>query len=73
MRENIYTIEWSPLARKQIKNIRDNVLKNQIIDIIEKEIATDPMIGKPLTFLFRGAYSIGSEIYELFISRFPPN
>ena len=57
MREHTYAVEWSSLAEKQFQKIRDKKLKDQILEIIEREIARDPMIGKPLIFVFKGVRS----------------
>lgn len=57
MRFERYTIEWDSLALKQLHKIKEGRLKEQILDIIENEIAYDPLIGKPLTGSLRGARS----------------
>jgi len=57
MRENIYSIEWTNKAAKQFKAIDDQKLREHILDIIENEIARNPLTGKPLTFVFKGVYS----------------
>lgn len=57
MRRHIYTIEWTSCARRQFHKITDEKLKQRIIEILEKEIAHDPLIGKPLALVFKGARS----------------
>ena len=61
MRRHFYTIEWTSRAQKQFRKITDEKLKQRIIEIIENEIASDPLIGKPLTLGFKGirSYRIG--------------
>ena len=57
MREHIYTVEWTTFAGKQFKKIKDESLKKEILDVIETEIAKNPLCGKPLTFAFKGVRS----------------
>jgi len=57
MREEVYSIAWETAAAKQFKKIRDSGLKARILDVIESKIAKDPLIGKPLTFVFKGVRS----------------
>jgi len=56
-RKASYSIEWGSEAAKQFKKIKDAGLKDRILDVIENEIARDPLVGKPLTFVFKGARS----------------
>jgi len=57
MREHYYKIEWHPNAERQFKKIKEQNLKDQILEIIEFQIARDPLIGKPLTGAFLGTRS----------------
>lgn len=57
MRERIYSIEWSTHAERQFNKIKDKRLKQQIIEVLEKEIAKNPLRGKPLADPFKGVRS----------------
>ena len=57
MRKKLYAIEWSKDAEKQFKKLTDQKLKTKVVDIIENQIARDPLIGKPLTDVFKGVRS----------------
>jgi mRNA-degrading endonuclease RelE of RelBE toxin-antitoxin system len=57
MRKNVYVIEWAPQAARQFRKIKDSALKQRILAVLEDEIARDPLIGKPLTFVFKGVRS----------------
>ena len=57
MRGKRYSIEWGNEAAKQFKKIKDLELKRRILDVIEDEIAKDPLVGKPLKFVFKGTRS----------------
>lgn len=57
MREEVYSVEWARQAAKQFEKIKDDALKGRILDVIENEIAKDPLIGKPLAFVFKGVRS----------------
>lgn len=61
MRVSAYAIEWSNHAAKQFKKIKDKKLAQRIIEVIEQEIAMNPLLGKPLTEPFKGvrSYRIG--------------
>ena len=61
MRVSAYAIEWSSNAVKQFKKIRDQKIAQRILEVIEREIAMDPLCGKPLTEPFKGvrSYRIG--------------
>lgn len=61
MRKKAYSIEWGRQAARQFKKIKDHALKERILEIIENEIAGDPLIGNPLTFVFKGvrSYRVG--------------
>lgn len=61
MRPSGYTIEWSNYAARQFQKIRDKKLAQRIIEVIEQEIAVNPLCGKPLTEPFKGvrSYRIG--------------
>ncbi len=61
MRVPVYTIAWSNHAAKQFKKVKDKKLAQRIIEVIEQEIAMNPLCGKPLTEPFKGArsYRIG--------------
>jgi len=61
MRERIYTIEWSSQAEKQFNKIDDKKLKEKILEIIEHEIAQNPLSGKPLMEPFKDvrSYRVG--------------
>jgi len=61
MRARVYTIVWAARAQKQFHKINDEKLKERIVEIIETEIARDPLLGKPLTFVFKGVrcYRVG--------------
>jgi mRNA interferase RelE/StbE len=73
MREEVYSVEWEPAAAKQFNKIRDTGLKERILDVIEDKIAQDPLIGKPLTFIFKGvrSYRLGHLriLYKLYKER----
>ena len=62
MRQNVYRIEWLAKAAKQFHKIKDEKLKVRIIQIIEEDIACNPLIGKPLNFDFEGtrSYRLGN-------------
>jgi len=57
MREHLYTVEWTTHAEKQFKKLTNKNLQEEILDIIENEIAKNPLLGKPLTFTFKGVRS----------------
>jgi mRNA interferase RelE/StbE len=57
MRKHSYKIEWHPHAERQFRKIKEQNLKDQIFEIIEYQIAHDPLIGKPLTGEFYGTRS----------------
>lgn len=57
MRVSAYTITWSTHAAKQFKKIRDKKLAQRIVEVIEQEIAVNPLLGKPLTEPFKGVRS----------------
>ncbi len=61
MRLSAYTIEWSNPAAKQFQKIRDKKLAQRILEVIEQEIAHNPLVGKPLTEPFKGvrSYRVG--------------
>ena len=61
MRVTAYIIEWSNPAAKQFQKIKDKKLAQRIIEVIEQEIAVNPLCGKPLTEPFKGvrSYRIG--------------
>ena len=61
MRRRTFIVEWTPQAHKQFHKITDKKLKEKIVEIIEKEIAGDPLTGKPLTLVFKGvrSYRVG--------------
>ncbi len=73
MRLNSYTIEWTSQALKQFKNIRNAELSSQILNIIEHELAVNPLIGKPLCEPFQSArsYRVGKLriIYKFYKDR----
>ncbi len=58
MREHCYKIEWHPHAERQFRRIKEQSLKDQISEIIEYQIAHDPLIGKPLTGELYGTRSL---------------
>jgi mRNA interferase RelE/StbE len=57
MRYKVYTIEWDRKAAKVFENLKDQKLKDHILDAIEYHIARDPFAGKPLAGPFKGIYS----------------
>lgn len=57
MRFERYSIEWDPLALKQFNKIKEAKLREQVLYIIENEIAVNPLIGKVLLGSYRGARS----------------
>jgi mRNA interferase RelE/StbE len=57
MRHQIYTVEWDRKAAKVFGAIKDQKLKDHILDAIEHDIARDPFAGKPLAGPFKGIYS----------------
>jgi len=61
MRKKVYSIEWHREAAKQFKKIKESKLREQILNILENEIAKDPMVGKPLTLICKGmrSYRLG--------------
>lgn len=73
MRQNSYTIEWTPQALKQFKDIRNTELSTKILDVIEHDLALNPLIGKPLCEPFQGArsYRVGKLriIYKFYKDR----
>jgi addiction module RelE/StbE family toxin len=65
MREHYYKIEWHPNAERQFRKIKEKSLKDQIFEIIEYQIATDPLIGKPLTGEFHGTRSFRAGVLRI--------
>ena len=68
-----YTIEWESQAARTFKKIKEQRLKDQILHIIEHDIARDPLVGKPLTGPFKGARSFRSGflriLYKFYANR----
>ena len=61
MRGHTYTIEWDREAAKVYGSIRDNKLKDHILNVLESVIAHDPLAGKPLVGPLKGvrSYRVG--------------
>ena len=57
MRYQAYRIEWDRKAAKVFEDIKDQKLKDHILDAIEHHIARDPFAWKPLVGPLKGIYS----------------
>ena len=73
MRRHHYRIEWDPQAAKTFRKIKEQRLKDHILDIIEEEIAANPLAGKPLAGALKGIHSYRSGIlrilYKFYVDR----
>ncbi len=61
MKQNVYIVEWHRQAAGQFKSIKNHVLREEILGIIENEISRNPFAGKPLSGPFIGvrSYRVG--------------
>ena len=64
-RQRHYRVEWEAQAAKAFQKIKEQRLKDHVLYIIEREIAADPLIGKPLTGPFKGVRSYRSGILRI--------
>ena len=65
MRQRHYKVEWESTAAKQWQKIKEQKIKDHLLDIIENEIAVDPLAGKPLAGPFKGVRSYRSGILRI--------
>ena len=57
MRLCVYRIEWHREAAKQFRDIVSVSVRNEILNVIEQDIAVNPLVGKPLACPFAGLRS----------------